>query len=148
MTSDSSKSRLIGLLAATAAAALAMATLLPARWVPRTGHWEVEHFLAYLATTMVLSIASRRPIIVAGSLIMFAGILEVLQGLTPDRFPDVASALCGAAGVISAATLVLLLLRMRRSRMFPNRIPGFFIAQGLVSPNYLGINTGLKREPK
>ena len=111
MTSDSSRARLIGLLGATALAALAMATLLPTKWVPRTGHWEVEHFIAYFATTMILSIASRRPIIVASSLIMFAGILEALQGLTPDRIPDFTSALCGAGGVISAATLLTFFVR-------------------------------------
>jgi hypothetical protein len=106
MTSDSR--RLFGILGATAVAALVLATLLPTKWIPRTGHWEVEHFIAYFATTMILCIASRRPIFVAGSLIMIAGILEALQGLTPDRFPDFTSALCGAAGVISAATLVTL----------------------------------------
>jgi hypothetical protein len=114
MTSDSR--RLFGILGATAVAALALATLLPTKWIPRTGHWEIEHFIAYFATTMIVSIASRRPIIVAGSLIMFAGILEALQGLTPDRIPDFTSALCGAAGVISAATLVTLFIRIRAIR--------------------------------
>src|SRR6478752_4291226 len=80
MNSDS-RARFVGLLGATALAALAMATLLPTKWVPRTGHWEVEHFIAYFVTTTILSSASRRPFIVAGSLVMFAGILEALQGL-------------------------------------------------------------------
>jgi hypothetical protein len=43
-----------------------------------------------------------------------------LQGLTPDRFPDLTAALAGAAGVISAATLVMLLVRARRSLVLPN----------------------------
>ena len=57
MPSDS-KARLLGLLGVTALAALAMAALLPTKWVPRTGlGWEVEHFFVYFATTLVLCIA-------------------------------------------------------------------------------------------
>jgi hypothetical protein len=138
MTSDSR--RFFGILGATAVGALALATLLPTKWIPRTGHWEVEHFIAYFVTTMILSIASRRPIIVAGSLIMFAGILEALQGLTPDRFPDFNSALCGSAGVISAATLAMLLLRVRRAANVPQSDPSDFhhsVARVAQSPSNL-----------
>ena len=100
MTSES-KARLTGLLGAAALAALAMAALLPTRWVPRTGlGWQVEHFSIYFATTFVLCIAFRRPYVVAISVIMSSAILEALQGLTPDRVPDLTSALCGAAGAI------------------------------------------------
>ena len=54
MTSES-KARLTGLLGAAALAALAMAALLPTKWVPRTGlGWQVEHFSIYFATTFVL----------------------------------------------------------------------------------------------
>jgi hypothetical protein len=49
-----------------------------------------------------------------------SGVLEALQGLTPDRFPDLIAALAGAAGVLSAATLVMLLVRARRSLVLPN----------------------------
>ena len=63
--------------------------------------------------------ALRRPItilvaVVAIALINFAGVLEAAQGLTPDRFPNVTAALCGAAGVASAAMLVVLLIPARR----------------------------------
>src|SRR6478735_4646234 len=110
-----SRARLIGLLAATAAAALTLATLLPTKWIPRTGlGWEDEHFIVYFTTTIVLSLASRRPYFVAFALMIFAGALEACQGLTPDRFPDLTAALSGAAGVISAATLVIFLMRARR----------------------------------
>ena len=52
MTFDSRAPRLFGLLSATAVAAPAMATLLPTKWVPRTGlGWQVEHFLVYFTTT-------------------------------------------------------------------------------------------------
>jgi VanZ family protein len=106
---------MIGLLGATVAAALALASLLPTKWVPRTGlGWEDEHFIVYFATTIVLSLASRRPYVVGVALMMFAGVLEACQGLTPDRFPDVTSALSGVAGVISAASLVNFLIWARR----------------------------------
>jgi VanZ family protein len=122
MTSDSSRARLIGLLGATAAAALAMATLLPTKWVPRTGlGWQDEHFVVYFATTAILCIASRRPYVVAISLITFSGLLEALQGLTPDRLPDFTAALAGTAGVISGATLVMLFIRAIRSLMVMQR---------------------------
>jgi VanZ family protein len=110
-----SRVRLFGLLGATAAAALALATLLPTKWIPRTGlGWKDEHFIVYFATTIILSLASRRPYVVAIALMIFAGVLEACQGLTPDRLPDVTAALSGAAGVISAATLVIFLMRVRR----------------------------------
>jgi VanZ family protein len=103
MTSES-KARLTGLLGAAALAALSMAALLPTKWVPRTGlGWQVEHFSIYFATAFVLCIAFRRPYVVAISVMTFSAILEALQGLTPDRVPDLTSALCGAAGAISAA---------------------------------------------
>ena len=101
--------RLFGALGATALAALVLATLLPTGWVPRTGlGWGKEHFLMYFATTTILCIASRRPFVVAVSLIVCSVFLEALQGLTPDRVPDFIAALAGTAGVISAATLVML----------------------------------------
>ena len=62
----------------------------------------------YFATTTILCIASRTPFVVAVSLIVCSVFLEALQGLTPDRFPDFIAALAGMAGVISAATLVML----------------------------------------
>jgi len=110
-----SRARLIGLLGATAAAALTLASLLPTKWVPRTGlGWEDEHFIVYFATTMVLSLASRRPYAVAIMLMICAGVLEAAQGLTPDRVPAFIAALSGAVGVMSAAALALLLIRSRR----------------------------------
>src|SRR5262245_9618683 len=119
MTADSR--RLLHILGATAVASLVLATLLPTKLVPRTGlGWENEHFLMYFATTTILSIASRRPLLVAFSLMACSGVLEALQGLTPDRIPDLTAALAGAAGVISAATLVMLLVRARRSLVLPN----------------------------
>jgi hypothetical protein len=110
-----SRLRLIGLLGATAAAALALASLLPTSWVPRTGlGWEDDHFIVYFITTLILSLASRRPGVVAAALMICAGVLEAAQGLTPDRIPDFIAAISGAAGVTSAALLVVILMRARR----------------------------------
>src|SRR6476660_1914133 len=111
-----SRARLIAMLCMTAAAALTLATLLPTEWIPRTGlGWEDEHFIVYFATTIILSLASRRPYVVAIALMVFAGVLEAAQGITPDRIPDVTAALSGAVGVIAAAMLVTLLIHARRS---------------------------------
>ena len=119
--------QLIGLLGATARVALTLATLLPTNWIPRTGlGWETEHFIVYFSATFVLSVASRRPYVVAIALMIFAGILEACQGLTPERFPDVTAALSGAAGVIFAVAWVVVLMRARRR--LPIRMPGVLSA--------------------
>ena len=76
-----SRARLIGLLGATAATALTLATLLPTNWIPRTGlGWESEHFIVYFAATIVLSLTSRRPYVVAAALMIFAGVPRGLSG--------------------------------------------------------------------
>jgi VanZ family protein len=111
-----SRARLIGLLGAAAVAGLSLATLLPTHWVPRTGlGWENEHFIVYFTTTIILSLASRKPYVVAIGLTTFAGVLEACQGLTPDRFPDLTAALSGGVGVMSAATLVILAVWAKRA---------------------------------
>jgi VanZ family protein len=111
-----SRARLFGVLGATVVAAIVLATLLPTKWVPRTGlGWENEHFIVYFAATIILSLASRKPYVIAIALTLFAGVLEACQGLTPDRFPDLTAALSGAAGVISAATLVIIIVRAKRA---------------------------------
>jgi len=109
-----SRTRWTRLLGATTLTALALASLLPTGLVPRTGlGWQTEHFLAYLFTATVLCIAWPRPPIVAISLIVVSALLESLQGLTPDRIPDITAALLGAGGAISAAVLVNLFSRAR-----------------------------------
>jgi VanZ family protein len=111
-----SRARLFGVLGAIAVVALVLATLLPTQWVPRTGlGWENEHFIVYFVTTIILSLASRKPYVVAFALTIFAGVLEACQGLTPDRFPDVTAALSGAVGVVCAATLVIFIIWAKRA---------------------------------
>jgi hypothetical protein len=96
-------------------AAIAAATLVPAEWQIRTGlNWLAEHFLAYFAASAVFCAAWGRPMAVAALLVPFAVVMETLQGLTPDRVPDGATALIAAAGVASAALLADLILDLRQ----------------------------------
>ena len=112
-------SRWIGIAGAVLLVVIAVATLMPAGWQVRLGlHWLVEHFLAYFAVTGLFCLAWPRPMVVAAVLIPFAILLEALQGLTPDRVPDLATALSAATGVAVAALLADLVMTLgRRGRI-------------------------------
>jgi VanZ family protein len=114
-------SRLVSLAGAMLLAAIAAATLVPAGWQMRLGlHWLIEHFLAYFALTAMFCLAWRRPMAVAAVLLPVAILLEALQGLTPDRTADAATALFAAAGVASAALLAdLVIAWQRKARIDP-----------------------------
>ena len=78
--------------------AAVVASLIPANMQIRTGlHWQVEHFLVYFIATAIFCVAWPRPFIVAGVMMAFSALLEALQGLTPDRTPDLPTALSAAA---------------------------------------------------
>jgi hypothetical protein len=111
-----STSRLVWLCAAVTLAAIAIATLGPAEWVVfRTGiHWLVDHFLAFFAITTLVCLVWPRPFMVATLLMVIAGLLEALQGLTIDRSPHLLSAISGAGGVVTAAFLVWLMQKVAR----------------------------------
>jgi hypothetical protein len=47
---------------------------------------------------------------------VFAALLEWLQGFTPDRTPNLMAAFYGAAGVLAAALLAEIVVRARRRR--------------------------------
>jgi hypothetical protein len=88
----------------------------------RTGHWAVEHFLAYFAATSIVCVGWRRPFVVAGTFMAIAALLEALQGLTPNRIPDLLSAVSGASGVLAAALLAnlgLLALAHEKTGAYP-----------------------------
>jgi VanZ family protein len=103
------KSRWIALAGAVLLVAVAADSLVPVSWQVRTGlHWLIEHFLAYFAVTFLLCLALPRPFVVAASLMVLAGAMEALQGLTADRIPDLPTAFCGAAGVLAAALMASL----------------------------------------
>ena len=81
--------------------------MLPAKWGRlRTGHWAVEHFLAYFAATSIVCLGWRHPFVVAGMLILLAALLEVLQSLQPNHPPNLLAALSGAGGALAASLLV------------------------------------------
>jgi hypothetical protein len=69
--------------------------------------------LLFLVATAVICLAWPRPWIVVGLLIALSGLLELLQGLTPDRVPDLATALSGAGGAIAGALLAQLAIKAR-----------------------------------
>ena len=94
--------------------------MLPDKWERlRTGHWVVEHFLAYFAGTLIVCLGWRKPFIVAGAFIGIAGLLEALQGLTPNRLPDLLSAFSGGVGVLVAALLAEFITRAQNRGSLP-----------------------------
>jgi VanZ family protein len=106
----------IALWSVAATAALGAATLVPSDWVPRTGlGWQYEHFFAYCIAAACLSTVSPRPSAVAICLALLAVALEGLQGLTPDRDPDVTAALLSSIGAISGAALAMFFSRVKLS---------------------------------
>jgi VanZ family protein len=71
-------------------------SLVPVTLQVRLGlHWLIEHFLAYFALTLLFCLAWPRPFVVAVALMAIASAIELLQGLTADRIPDLATAFCG-----------------------------------------------------
>jgi VanZ family protein len=111
----SSRSRWIALCGAVVLAAAIVASLIPANMQLRTGlHWQFEHFLVYFVATSIFCLAFPRPFIVAGVMMAFSALLEGLQGLTPDRTPDLPTALAAAAGAFSAGALAKLVIMARK----------------------------------
>lgn len=98
--------------------AIAFASLFPVEWQLRTGlHWLVEHFLIYFAATAIVCVAWPKPSYVAAALTVLAALLETAQGLTADRVPDLATAISGAAAVLTAAILAQLIISLRKARV-------------------------------
>lgn len=96
-------------------AGLTYAALGPADWQVRLGlHWLVEHFLGFFGLTLFACVAYPRPMRVSAVLLPIAVGLEAAQALTPDRKPDLATALVAAAAVASAALLADAFLCWRR----------------------------------
>ena len=71
----------------------------------RTGHWAVEHFLAYFAATSIVCLGWGHPFVMAAMLILLAALLEALQSLQPNHPPNLLAALSGAGGALAAALL-------------------------------------------
>jgi VanZ family protein len=111
----SSRSHWIALCGVIVLIAAIVASLIPANMQLRTGlHWQVEHFLVYFVATSIFCLAFPRPFIVAGVIVAFSALIEGLQGLTPDRTPDLPTALAAAAGAFSAGVLAKLIILARK----------------------------------
>jgi VanZ family protein len=110
----SSRSRLIALCGAVVLISAVVASLIPANMQIRTGlHWQVEHFLVYFVATAIFCLAWR-PFIFAGVMVAFSALIEASQGLTPDRAPDLPTALAAAAGALTAGFLAWLVILARK----------------------------------
>jgi chromate transport protein ChrA len=94
---------------------LAYAALGPANWQlrPMLG-WKTEHFLGFFVITLVTCLAWPSLLIVGAALMAAAALFEILQGLTPDRTPDLMTAVCGAGGALLASATTTLLRTMAR----------------------------------
>lgn len=91
---------------------LVIAALGPEKWQPRSGlGWEFDHFAGYFAITTIVCLAWPRPLVVGGSLMALAALLEYLQAFTPDRSFYYVAALYGAGGALAAALIAELYIR-------------------------------------
>ena len=109
------RSKWIAVCGAIVLIAAIVASLVPVNMQIRTGlHWQVEHFLVYCAATAIFCLAWPRPFIVAGVMAAFAAALEALQGLAPDRTPDLPTALAASAGALTAGVLACLVIGLRK----------------------------------
>ena len=105
MTSISWIIRLCGVVAL--ALIIFASLMLPAKWAKlRTGHWAVEHFLAYFAATSILCLGWGHPFMVVGMLILLAALLEALQSLQPNHPANLLAPLSGAGGASAAGLMV------------------------------------------
>ena len=94
---------------------LTFVALGPATWQPRSGiGWEIDHFVGYFIFTLMFCIAWPRPLVVGGALMVFAVLLEGLQAFMPDRSSYYMAAVYSAGGVLAAALLAELFIRVRR----------------------------------
>ena len=84
----------------------------------RTGHWELEHFLAYLAAVPMICLGWPRPFLVAAALIPSAAVLEALQCLMPDHSPNILAALGSIGGIGVGALIAVVMIRALERQAF------------------------------
>lgn len=88
------------------------AALGPAKMIPRTGlGWQVDHFTGYFVLTVASCCVWKRVFVVGAGITGLAALLEICQGLTPDRTPDVMGAFFSASGILVATLLVDFVVR-------------------------------------
>jgi VanZ family protein len=94
---------------------LVFAALGPAKWAPRSGlGWQIDHFVGYFAFTLMFCLAWPRPLVVGGTFIALAVLLEAFQVFTPDRLADLQAAMISAGGVLAAVQPADLFIRAWR----------------------------------
>jgi hypothetical protein len=97
---------------------LVVAALGPAKWAPRTElGWRFDHLIGYFGITLFFCFAWPRPLVVGAIIMAVAALLEGLQALTPDRSANLEAALWGAGGVLAAALVAELFVRVWRWRL-------------------------------
>ncbi|MGB5085399.1 MAG: hypothetical protein WBO09_12490 [Methylocystis silviterrae] len=75
--------------------------------IPRTGlGWQVDHFTGYFVFTVASCCVWSRVFVVGASITSLAVLLEICQGFTLDRIPDVMGAFFSASGILVATLLV------------------------------------------
>jgi VanZ family protein len=95
----------------------------PAHLQPRSGlGWQVDHFVGYIVLAFIFCMAWGRPVVVAGALALFAGVLEALQALTTDRSSNAEAAFYSVCGVLAGALVAE--LSMRAWEQFRSRQAG------------------------
>jgi VanZ family protein len=106
---------LIVALNAALLALIIVAALGPSRMIPRTGlGWQFDHFTGYFVFTSMFCQIWRRVAAVGASVTGFAVLLELCQGLTPDRFPDFMGAFYSISGIVAAVLIADFFVRARR----------------------------------
>ena len=111
-----SRLSLIRLCGVLALSAIILATLVLPKQLEqlRTGHWALEHLLAYFAATSIVCLGWPRPLMVAGFFVPCAALLEGFQALTPDHTPALLSAVSGALGALAATFLAKVVIQVRK----------------------------------
>ena len=100
---------------AVLAGLIIFAALGPAKMQIRTGlGWQFDHVFGYFGFTVLVCMAWPRALVVGGSVMVFAVLLEALQALTPDRSADLHAAMYSVCGVMSAALPADLFIRASR----------------------------------
>jgi VanZ family protein len=101
--------RYLHIRASTCIVLLAILSLLPGDMMVRTGlNTRLEHVIAYLGTTIVVLAANRSRLQLSRpttALIAYAGVLEIVQNLSPGRRPSVLDFIASSFGVIAATAL-------------------------------------------
>ena len=96
----------------TCIAVIAVLSLAPSETMVRTGAGgHVEHAVAYAATTFLAAAAYGRWRVVAG-LLVYAGVLELLQHFSPGRTSSLVDYLFSAMGVMIGLAVLGLVARV------------------------------------